>query len=372
MLIKNTQNQFGAVTKSFHWGIALIVVCLLIGGHLMHDLPDGTIKLVIYNLHKSLGITVLTLTLCRLLWNNVSERPHLDDPMPAWEKPLARPLQNIFYVLLLAMPLTGWIFSSAAGRPVHFFGLFTLPDLVSPDKPIAKFFRELHGIISYIIISAVALHVGSVLKHHFIDKDEHLKRMLPALLIVLFFSTTAHAADPKWIVDYKKSSITFTGKQMGEEFKGSFVRFTAAGNRITFDPGNPAGGGAKMNIDIASVSTQSAERDDTIKGEDWFDVAQFPWARFETTAFRKTGDGTYEALANLTIRDVTLPVTLPFTLKIAKEDSDKNIIATMDASITLDRSKFHLGTGSWVDTSVIANEVPVSVHVVAYQEKAEP
>lgn len=365
MSLKNSENQYGAVTKSFHWIMALLVICLLAIGLYMGGMPNSAAKLQMYNLHKSLGITVLALVICRICWHSISKKPGFVETMKPWERKLATAGHTLLYLLMLMLPLTGWLMSSAAGRTVSFFGLFILPDLVSPDKILTKTFRGLHENIGTLIMITVGLHILAALKHHFMDKDSVLKRMLPALLIILFAST-AHAADTTWNVDRNKSSIAFKGRQMGTEFNGRFDRFRAD---INFDPDNLAASTVKVAVDIATANTRSAERDEIIKGKDWFDVAQFPVARFETTSFLKTGDKTYEALANLTIRDVTLPVILPFRLEIRMNDSDKELTATVDASVILDRSKFNLGGGSWADTGVIANEVPVSIHVVASKGK---
>ncbi|MFH1157581.1 MAG: YceI family protein [Pseudomonadota bacterium] len=197
-----------------------------------------------------------------------------------------------------------------------------------------------------------------------------LKRMLSVLLIPMLTQTTfaADALAPKeWQVVRRESAIAFRARQAGAEFKGSFGLFAP---RISFSPDNLAASKAVVDITLSSVDTRSADRDENLKGKDWFDVARFPSARFETTAFRKTGEKTYEADARLTIRDVALPVTLPFKLDIVKDSSGKET-ATMDGSVTLDRSKFNIGSGSWVDTGIIANEVPVDVHIVAVHRGAE-
>ncbi|MBI3441446.1 MAG: cytochrome b/b6 domain-containing protein [Proteobacteria bacterium] len=361
MPLLNSPTQYGAVTKTFHWGTALIVIFLLALGLFMGDLPNGTLKLQAFNLHKSLGITVLVLTLCRFCWHLISRFPGPVETLKPWENLLSKILIKSLYVLLIAQPLIGWIFSSAAGRSVHVFGLAVLPDLVSPDKSLAKSFRELHGDIGTIIMIIVGLHIVVALKHHFLDKDQVLRRMLP-LVLLLLLSFPAAAADNKWYYMHDDSHLTIAGKQMGNDFRGEFLRFAPD---ITFDPDDLAASKVTVSIDTASLDTYSADRNDTAKGKAWFNVAEFPSAQFETTAFRKTGDVTYEATANLTILDVTLPITLPFKLAISKGSSDKDSVATMDGSIVLDRSKFKLGSGSWSDPGVIANEVTVTVHVVA-------
>jgi cytochrome b561 len=368
MTINNTQTRYGSVTKSLHWLTALLVIGLLAVGLYMADLPNSPDKLKIYGLHKSFGITVLSLTFCRILWHIISKKPGPVETLKPWEKHLSKALHAFLYIFLVAMPLTGWLRSSAGNFPVSFFGLFALPNLVAPDKEMTEIFKELHETIGTLIMITVGLHIAAALKHHFIDKDTVLKRMLPALLMVLIASP-AFAATVKWDVVPEKSSLTFRARQLGAEFKGGFDRFTAD---IAFDPDNLADSAVKADVDVSSVNTQATDRDENLKSKDWFDVRQFPAARFETTAFRQTSEDTYEAPASLTIKNITLPVTLLFSLDFAEGDSGKDMIATADGSVTLDRSKFNLGGGGWKDAGVIANEVLVDIHIVARREKSVP
>ncbi len=367
MPLKNTETEYGAVTKTIHWTTAAIVLCLLPLGLFMGDIPDLGVKLTAYNLHKSFGITVLALMICRICWHVYNHRPDEVPTIKAWEKAGAAIVHYSLYVLLLAQPLTGWLLSSAGGRPVSVFGLFTLPDLVPADKAAKHIYASRHETIGYLIMAVVGLHIAAAIKHHFIDKDTVLKRMLPVIAFVTFalFATPAAADVQQWSMIHGKSTITFSPKQMGEEFKGTFDTFSAL---IAFDPDNLAASKVAIDVQIGTAHTGAADRDENLKGKDWFNVAQFPDAKFETTAFHKTGDNAYTADGNLTIRNISLPVTLPFKLNIVTDSAGKET-ATMDGTVTLDRSKFKIGVGQWADTSVIANEVPVDIHVVAISTK---
>ena len=362
MSLKNTVTEYGAVTKIFHWTIALLVICLLIVGLTMDELPMGSLKLEVYTLHKSFGMTVLALMIGRICWHIYNRRPDEVAGLPRWQKIAAQAVHYSLYLLLLAQPLTGWLLSSAAGRPVSFFGLFTLPDLVPVDKAASKIYAERHETIGYLIMIVVGLHVAAALKHHFIDKDIVLKRMMPVLAFAAmsFFVTPASADIPHWSLVHGKSSITFRPKQMGTEFKGTFDVFSAV---IAFDPDNLAESKASIHIQLGTAHTGAPDRDGNLKGKEWLDVARFPEAKFETKSIQKAGANTYKAEGTLTIRNISLPVTLPFTLVITSGEGGK--IATMDGTVILDRSKFQIGTGQWADTSIIANEVPVDIHVEA-------
>ena len=171
----------------------------------------------------------------------------------------------------------------------------------------------------------------------------------------------AAATAPKWDVLTAKSSITFHGKQMGTDFDGAITKFTPD---IRFDENHLDQSKVTVDIDITSIDGKDPERNKSIKGADWFDTDRFPTARFETTSFAKTGDNAFTASGNLTIHGVTVPVQLPFTLAHEAVGFGQDRVI-MTGTVTLDRSKFQLGTGDWADPSVIANEVPVNIKITA-------
>ena len=178
MSLKNTSNSFGWLAKSFHWAVALLIITLWIVGQLMGGMENGLAKFQIYGLHKSTGIVVLTLAVLRLIWKAINVDP-THAGLARWQGMVSTCVHNALYVSMLLMPLSGWLMSSAAGRPVSFFGLFILPDLIAPDKAVAQFYRSAHGFIGWTILALVAAHVGAALLHHFYYKDNILKRMLP-------------------------------------------------------------------------------------------------------------------------------------------------------------------------------------------------
>ena len=177
MTISN--QNFGSSRKTFHWGIAFFLLLQIPLAWYMVDLPDGPDKIETYNLHKSFGITLFSLAVLRLVWTILSKRPRLPADTPMWEKVLAKISQAILYILVILMPVSGWMGSSLADIPVRVFGLFTLPMLVTPDKTRVEDFANMHEIQSWILLTIISLHVIGALKHHFIKKDELLRSMLP-------------------------------------------------------------------------------------------------------------------------------------------------------------------------------------------------
>jgi cytochrome b561 len=172
--------KYSSVSKWFHWFIALFIIIMLIVGFLLDDMPEQYMRTA-YTLHKSIGISILFLMIIRLIWIISVGKPSLPDTVKPWEKKLSRLVQYGFYLLLFIMPLSGWILSVAAGRTPHYFGLFEAPlPFIEKSKYLAELMANSHLVIAWIIIGFLALHILGALKHHFIDKDNVLKSMLPS------------------------------------------------------------------------------------------------------------------------------------------------------------------------------------------------
>lgn len=178
-MLKNTAQSYGSITKFLHWTIGIGIIGMLCVGFFMEEIEDLTTKIKVYGLHKSIGITILTLALARIVWHLYSKRPALVPGLKRWEIVAAHTLHLCLYAGMIAMPLSGWLLSSAAGRPVLFFGLFTLPDLVPADENLRNIFGTAHEIIAFCLVAGISVHVAAAMKHHFISKDKTLVRMLP-------------------------------------------------------------------------------------------------------------------------------------------------------------------------------------------------
>ncbi len=361
-MLKNTKEKFGLVAITLHWGIGLLIIGLLALGLYMEDLPKTEEKFWLYGLHKSFGVLALFLMTLRLGWRLANIQPDFVATMKPIEKMIAKAAYLLFYILLFAMPLSGWAMSTASNYPVSFFGLFTLPNIVAPDPGLREFFGKTHELIGWGLMGLIALHVAAALKHHFITKDGTLRKMLPALLLGVFlFSSPAFAAPPVWTVDMAESRIDFTAEQQGAPFDGAFKTFKA---EIAFDPDHLDQSHVQAEIDTAGIDTKNSERDRSLAESDWFDSSRFPVALFTSKSFRKLQEGQFEVTGELKIRDVLLPVIFPFTLEFSK-NQDGTERALMKASFVLKRLDFNLGGKGFRDVSVIANEVTVALHIVA-------
>ena len=154
--------------------LATVVVALI-----MVELPLGVRKLELYALHKSVGVFILGLTVARLGWRLSGRNPALLGPLHPFERILAHSVHASFYIVLIALPLTGWLMSSAANFSVNVFGLFTLPDLVAPDKGLEETLKAAHYWLGWGMAGLLALHVAGALKHHLFVGDVTLRRMIP-------------------------------------------------------------------------------------------------------------------------------------------------------------------------------------------------
>jgi len=171
--------QYTPVAKLLHWVIAALIVTQFALAWSADDLPLGLHKLALLARHKSFGMTVLMLAVLRLAWRFANPPPELPSGMTPIETFLAKITHIAFYVLLFAMPITGWMMSSAKNYSVSWFGLFTWPNLISQSDDAFTFLRDTHEILSWTLLSIAVLHILAALKHHFWNKDNVLTRMLP-------------------------------------------------------------------------------------------------------------------------------------------------------------------------------------------------
>jgi cytochrome b561 len=179
MQIKNTLERYGLIAILFHWITALLVVGLLCVGLYMADLKISSLKLRLFGLHKEFGLLVLFLVMGRLGWRFMSINPALPLTVPLWQKLAAHAVQWMLIGCMVAMPMTGWLLTSAAGLAPSFFGWFVMPPLIAPNDALRHLFAEIHQWIAYGFIALICAHVGAALKHHYIDNDDVLRRMLP-------------------------------------------------------------------------------------------------------------------------------------------------------------------------------------------------
>lgn len=174
-----TLDRYTPGAISLHWLIFVLIACSFPLAVYMVDLPLSPQKLKYFSWHKWLGVTIFLLAIARLAWRLTHPAPALPATMPRWQRRAAAVNLVVLYVLLLAIPVTGWLYSSATGLPTVYLGLVQLPDLLTRDKALADQLRLLHVTLNYTMLALVIIHAAAALKHHFVDRDDVLARMLP-------------------------------------------------------------------------------------------------------------------------------------------------------------------------------------------------
>jgi len=406
MMWRNTGERYGAVARVLHWTIAILIISTLFIGLILDDV-SGPAKFALFRWHKSFGITVLALATIRILWRFTNIHPSKLSTHAAWEKFLATITHFLLYFAMIAMPLSGWLMSSAKGVKVSVYGLLTLPDLIAVNKPLGHLLNEFHVYLGWSLIGLIALHAAGAVKHHFLDRDETLRRMLLfgrlaatlAFLLAGFMfigqllllpssappqmksppaaaaapaapatNTAAPAVAPapagvtQWAIDHDQSRLTFETTQNDAPFTGTFAGFDGA---IAFDPDRLADSRVSIAIKMAGVTTGYDERDKSIGDADWFAVDKFPESTFTADSFEKKGDNQYVAHGKLSLKGVTAPIDLPFTLTI-ETGANGQKTAKMQGETDLQRLDYGIGTGQWADPHSVGTTVKVKVSLQAH------
>jgi cytochrome b561 len=178
--LRNTVSRWGSVAQLFHWVIVGLVITQFVLANQAEALPLGMAKLAALARHKSVGLTIFSLATLRLLWrwsNPVS--PALPPNLRSYERVLAQVTHWGLYLLLFALPLTGWLMSSAKNYPVSWFGILQIPNLIEPNEQAFDILRGTHQVLARLLFFTAVLHLLAALRHHFFKKDDVLRRMLP-------------------------------------------------------------------------------------------------------------------------------------------------------------------------------------------------
>ena len=173
-----TTPRYTGTAITLHWLIAAGILCTFVLGTYMADLPLSPWKLKLFSWHKWAGVTIFLLAALRLGWRAGHRPPELP-AMPVWQLRAATWTHLALYALMFAIPLTGWLMSSAKGFTTVYFGVLPLPDLLAKNVPLGKQLAEVHETLAWLMLALVGTHAAAALKHHLLDKDDVLKRMLP-------------------------------------------------------------------------------------------------------------------------------------------------------------------------------------------------
>jgi cytochrome b561 len=181
MSLRSTDVRWGPVTQALHWTFVVLLAFQVSWGLWMTTLPLGVHKVKVYALHKSVGLTLLALACMRVTWRLFFERRPAMPPMPAWQRRAALTVHVLIYLLLFALPLSGWLYNSLAGFPLRWFDTLHVPALHDSDPALKGVVRDLHETLAWVLVTLVALHAAAAIKHHYLDRDHTLASMIPGL-----------------------------------------------------------------------------------------------------------------------------------------------------------------------------------------------
>ena len=364
MILRNTAHSWGAVSKTLHWLIVLLIITQWV---IMQRAETATLisdKLLAIGMHKSFGMTIFALAIVRLVWRWLNPVPTLEGKARRWEQLLARVSHVLLYGLILSLPLSGWLMSSARGFPVSWFDRFTLPDLVARSEPLYRQMQDLHHPLFSVLVCVALLHIAGALKHHIIDRNDVLRRMLPfggALIVALISSAlpvSGHAAEAaggtRYVQAAEGNSLTFTFTQLGAANTGRFKTFAT---ELVYDPANPAQGSLIVRVTVDSLDTQDAERDGVLKTPELFDTAKHPAATFFARTFARDPSGGLVAVGKLTIRGRSRDLRLPLQLKSQGGGLE------LSGQVAMRRLDFGVGQGEWQSTESVGDEVKLQYKV---------
>lgn len=391
MPASNTPRSYGSVAKTFHWLTMLLIFTVIPVGLIAHNMSkdilnpdiastsqDFTRTFLLFSLHKTLGVTIFFVALFRILWAFTQPKPGLLNADNRPEALLAETIHWLLYGSLLLVPLTGWIHHAATSgfAPIRWpFGQ-SLP-FVPKDAAISATFAGLHLMLIWVLALAILLHVAGALKHHVIDRDSTLRRMLPGtadtpqppaqhrsilpLLVAAaiwgvalaigsaigaYGSQNATAPDTSleqvasdWQVSDGTLEIAIL--QLGSKVTGRFADWTA---NISFDETAGPGPVGQVEVTISIASLTLGTVSDQAMGPDYFDAQTFPTATF-SAVITKTDSG-YVASGPLTIRDQSVEVSLPFDLTL---DAGT---AQMSGTLPLNRLDYGVGASTPDDKSL--------------------
>ncbi|MEM7732050.1 MAG: YceI family protein [Pseudomonadota bacterium] len=403
----NTLTSYGSVTKSFHWLTAFLILSMiplgLYANMLAYEIKDPSIPSTgediawvawLFSLHKTVGVALFFTALARITWAISQPKPGLLNGDKPFEALAATTVHWVLYSSLVLVPLSGWIHhaSTTGFAPIWWPFGDSLP-FVPKDEVLAEQTAVIHAYSCLVLVGALVLHIGGALKHHVIDKDATLRRMLPGSVsahptprqpgevlpvfaalsvwaLVIFAgsaltvaqedaveTTNLEAVESDWTVTNGSLDLSIT--QFGSQIAGSFEDWTAAIDYTEVPDDTGKHGTVEVMINIASLSLGSVTGQ--AKGAEYFDTVNHPTAVFSADIMAV--EGGHEAVGHLVIKDQSVPLTMPFSLTLEGD------VAEANGTITLDRRDFGIGLGT-TDEATLGFAVDVSFALSAQRGAA--
>lgn len=389
----NSNTTYGSVAKTFHWLMAILILGMIPLGIVSNGMADADpLKPTLFSLHKTVGIFIFFLALARIAWAISQPKPVGLHPDRKAETFLAELVHWLLYASLVIVPLSGWLHHAATTGFAPIWWPFGqgLP-FVPKDDHLAHFAAALHIIFERVLVLSIILHVAGALKHHFFDRDNTLRRMLPghteplevpsnqsrtcgpAVVAVIIYaaalaigaglgqfaakeqiaSPVLEQAQSQWVV--QDGTLGITVRQLGSDVDGSFQDWTAAINFDDVPDSQGKHGDVEVTVSIPSLTLGSVTQQ--AMGADFFDAETHQTASFRADIFGE-GDG-FVAKGALSIKSNEAPVSLPFTLQIEGDT------ARMTGVTSVDRTAFQIGTGTQPTEGSLAFDVTISVSLTA-------
>ncbi|HEY9040045.1 MAG TPA: cytochrome b/b6 domain-containing protein [Roseovarius sp.] len=405
----NTPISYGWITKTFHWAIALMILTMFALGWTASTLAgwieapeisvtDDTIAWtkLLFSIHKTMGVAIFLLAILRILWAISQPKPGLLNGDNGPEATLAETVHWLLYGSLIAVPLSGWVYHAATtGYAPIWWPLGQDLPFVPKDAQLAEISAALHFILQWVLAGAVTLHIVGALKHHFIDRDATLRRMLPGRMeavptdqqpghalpifaaLVIWAAALGAGAWAGWLTPeaaargealsavqsdwtVQDGALNVTIVQGGSEVTGSFADWTASIAYSETPDAEGQHGDVTVTVAIPSLSLGSVA--DQAMGPDYFAAEQWPTATF--TADLVQAENGLIADGTLRIRDQEVPVQMPVTLDIADDTAEAA------GSLTIDRRDYAVGLGM-KDEGTLAFDVAINWQLTATRAAAE-
>lgn len=403
----SSARRYTSVAIILHWVIALAIIVQLAGGRWMVSAGAAATGSVfaVFQIHKTVGLTVLALTLARIIWRLAHPAPALPSGMNQFEK-LAAALTHIgFYALLILLPLSGWAMASVSptGVPTFFLLLESLPfahlPLLGeaaglPERHSAEaFLKDVHNLLALAMAALIVLHIAAALKHQFIARDHLIARMIlsarslpqsaarPGIGLLAGLATlgflgggivwglaqkdgaptlqTAELGDANvtgWVVDHDRSALSFFISFTGNPVVGEVANWSA---QIDFDPDDLISASALISIDTSSIMLANSTLQAQSAGSDGFDTANHALATYQATTFSRNDDGSFTAAGTLTVRGVSVDTPLTFSF------DERDGTAFVEGSAELNRLDFGVGTVGAANEAWLLHAVTVNFSIQA-------
>ncbi|CUH63023.1 hypothetical protein TG4357_00435 [Thalassovita gelatinovora] len=398
--MQNTQTRYGAVARSFHWLTALLIFAAFplgfVAEKMSHSLTSGGVTanldtvVALFSLHKTIGIAIFFTASARVIWALIQPKPKLLNGDHKPEALLAETVHWLLYGSLIIVPLSGWIHHAATTGFAPIWWPFGqgLP-LVPQSETLSGLASDLHFLLMLVLAAAIALHVAGALKHHVVDKDATLRRMISgqtdtqpsktqpshiaaAAAAVLIWVGVLAAGTASGLValpdrvqnspapqhtagawQVSTGTLDLSVVQMGAKVAGTFTGWSA---QIDYDETATTARKGQIDVTIPIAGLRLGTVSDQAQGPDYFDADQFPTARYQAALIAE--NGTLTAQGQLSIKGHTVALSFPVTLDL---DGDT---AHAQAAFRLDRRAFGIG-GGIADASTLGFDVDLSFDLTA-------